>query len=159
MSETRIPDYAYVFERVDEGASRKEVALPAWQKYALVADRLQQDGALDGQILTRIAWAYLQGAWAARAADKNSKKTEWCLRWALKYFTEAIKHDTEDHGQSTDLCGEINRLLGSFNLAEKYLRMVSGALGPKDKRKRLVKLSRSQLKAVKAKNSKVMLQI
>lgn len=151
-------DYASTFDPSDAKAEYHQPKLPAWKKFTLVAKQLKETGQGSPTMLSRIAWAYMQGAWAARTIDRLPEKERICLGHALEYFEQAITQDSSDRGESTYMCGEINRLLGNPTEALHYFQQVKSYANSEDKRKGLLNLCKTQIQATKAGQREVMVR-
>ncbi len=149
-------DYSTAFETTDQPSEQSEPDSPTWKKFANVAEQRIEDEQ-DKSTPSVIAWAYLQGAWAARMVDRLPEIETQCRRQALNYFKLAIKQPADDQGESMYLCGELSRILGEFDAAIDYYKQVPKYANQRDEEKGIVALSREQIQVAKAKKSEVMI--
>ena len=151
-------DYTSTFDPSTDKAEYTQPDFPAWKKFTQVAKQLEETSQGNPTLISRIAWAYMQGAWSARVIDHLPEKERFCLEKALNYFKQAIIHNTNDRGESVYMCGEINRLLGNSDGALEYLQQVAQYANADDKEKGLLALSQEQIQATKAGRADVMVR-
>ncbi|MFX1597899.1 MAG: DUF2225 domain-containing protein [Promethearchaeota archaeon] len=114
--------YSGEFEVTDATSQKKEPEIPAWEKYYLLAQRLVDEQQDNVKSLSDIAWTYLQSAWTARVVDRDREKERMRLEDALIFFKRVYEKDTD--ARVTYTCGEINRLLGEFDEADRFFHEV-----------------------------------
>lgn len=146
------------FKDATSEAIYEEPSIPGWKKYVLLAENLLAEeperGSVDPSV---IAVVYHKAAWTARSADADRENEKECLKKALKFLTLTLKGDLEKDEKAifTYLCGEINRLLGSFDEAIHFFSMVQNLVDKKGEQSWLLKWTEEQRAFAEKKDNKV----